>query len=222
MQAGLDKNKDQTYFLWTITQKQLSKTLFPIGDLEKSEVRKIAKKAGLLTAEKKDSQGICFLGEVSMKEFLMKLAKPMRGVVLGDGGEEIGYHEGAILYTIGERRGFTITKKTPNDKPYFVVSKDIESNTITVSDKLDVESPVFNGRELKLEKVNWISGDPEEGKKYQARIRYRQPLEKCEIRDGDTVIFDDTQKAVAVGQSVVVYDEEVCIGGGIINSVISN
>jgi len=228
LQAGLDKNKDQSYFLWTLTQKQLSKTLFPIGDLEKSEVRKIAKKAGLLTAEKKDSQGVCFLGEISMKEFLKKLAKPEPGKVIGEGGEEIGHHDGSIIYTIGERRGFTITKKTPNDKPYFIVSKDLEKNTITVSDKLDAESPAFNGKELKLGKVNWISGEPEEGKKYHARIRYRQELQECLIvfsrqsafnSASVRVRFSETQKAVAVGQSVVVYDGEVCLGGGIIQSI---
>lgn len=216
--TGCDSNKDQSYFLWTLTQKQLSKTLFPVGALEKPEVRRIAKEAGLLTAEKKDSQGICFLGEISMKEFLTKLAKSTRGKVLGEGGEEMGYHDGAILYTIGERRGFTITKKTPNDKPYFVVSKNIKDNTITVSDKIEDGGPIFNASVIELENINWINGAPEENKKYSARIRYRQELQSCYIKDNQ-VIFDQAQKAVAVGQSVVVYDGEVCLGGGIIKNI---
>jgi len=224
---GVDGNKDQSYFLWALTQKQLSKTLFPVGGLEKPEVRRIAKEAGLLTAEKKDSQGICFLGEVSMKEFLKKLAKPTKGKVLGEGGEEIGYHDGAILYTIGERHGFTITKKTPNDKPYFVVSKDIENNTITVSDNMGEQGPIFNATEVVLEKINWINEVPEENKKYSARIRYRQELQNCTIKylrlsASESLcicVFEEKQKATAVGQSVVVYDREVCLGGGIIESI---
>lgn len=227
--TGADGSKDQSYFLWTLTQEQLSKIIFPIGDIEKPEVRKIAKKAGLITATKKDSQGVCFLGEISMKDFLTRLADPREGDVLNEEGIVIGKHNGSILYTIGERRGFLITKKTPNDKPYFVVSKDLEKNTITVSDK-ENEGALFNGKVIKLIKTNWIPNEPKSGK-YMARIRYRQLLQPCTFQLLNTVlntgcltqtvgvVFDSAQKATAVGQSVVIYDGEKCIGGGIIEEI---
>ncbi len=221
--AGKDKNKDQSYFLWTLTQEQLSKILFPIGDIEKPEVRKIADKAGLLTAEKKDSQGVCFLGEISMKEFLTRLAEPVPGNVLNEDGDIIGTHNGSILYTIGERRGFLITKKTPNDKPYFVVSKDLEANTITVSDKEEKGSALYNAKKMTLRDVNLLP--TAQSGKYQARIRYRQPLQPCLLNcsklcfEQCVVEFDEAQKAVAIGQSVVVYDGDKCLGGGIIDLI---
>jgi len=216
---GLDDNKDQTYFLWTLTSEQLSKVLFPIGHLQKSEVRALAKKAGLLTAEKKDSQGICFLGEVSMKDFLRKYVSTEVGEVLNENGEVIGWHEGALLYTIGERRGFTITKKTPEDKPYFVIAKDIDANTITVSDKREGISPLFNARRILLENMVW-STPPIEGGVYTGRIRYRQELQECTFESSSLVTFNTPQKAVALGQSVVLYDGEVCMGGGIMKELI--
>ena len=216
--VGKDKNKDQSYFLWTLTQKQLNKTLFPIGDIEKPEVRKIAKKLGLSTAEKKDSQGVCFLGKFDMKDFLGHYMKGNSGKVLNEKGEIIGKHNGAIFYTIGQRHGFEIIKKTTSCKPLFVIAKNLQKNTVTVSENptQDIEKT----KEIEIENVNWISGKtPDLSKKYSARIRYRQTLSLCKIKKNDddfVVSFDKYQKSVSSGQSIVIYDGESCLGGGII------
>ncbi len=170
MLAGKDKNKDQSYFLWTLGQKQLSKTIFPVGDLEKSEVRRLAKKFKLPNAERKDSQGLCFVGPVDVKDFLAQYAPQKNGDVLDVKGKVIGNHPGALFFTIGERHGFRVTKKTPNDEPYFVVAKDMKKNTITVGHKKDSLSGMK--KEFNLESVNWISGAPITGKKYTARVRH--------------------------------------------------
>lgn len=219
MLAGKDINKDQTYFLWTLTQKQLSKTLFPIGDIEKPEVRKIAKKLGLSTAVKKDSQGVCFLGKFDMKEFLTHYIKEAPGKVLNEKGEEIGVHDGVLFLTIGQRHGFKITEKTPNDSRYYIISKDIVKNTITVSQDL-VKIVESESRVVKLRNISWTQDTmPDLNKKYSARIRYRQPLEECEIKKIGNDIelhFTNPQKAISSGQSAVIYDMEICLGGGII------
>ena len=133
LMEGADKNKDQSYFLWTLTQKQLKHVLFPVGHLQKSEVRKLALKFGLPQATRKDSQGLCFLGQVDMKEFLGRYISPKKGDVLNRNKEIIGHHNGAIFFTIGERRGFTITKKSDKEVPLYVVAKDIKRNTVTVA-----------------------------------------------------------------------------------------
>jgi tRNA-specific 2-thiouridylase len=218
--AGEDKNKDQSYFLWTLTQKQLSKTLFPVGNIEKPEVRKLAKKFGLETAIKKDSQGLCFIGKVDMADFLKHFIKTTPGNVLNEKGEIIGRHEGIELYTLGQRHGFEITKKTESDGRYFIVSKDSKNNTLTVSHK-QITSEDISNTEIKLKNVNWtLDIEPDFRKEYSARIRYRQPLEKCHLEKGPnnlTIIkFNKPQKAITPGQSVVIYDKEVCLGGGII------
>jgi len=214
MLAGRDKNKDQTYFLWTLTQEQLKHVLFPIGDLEKPEVRKIAKKFDLLTAEKKESQGLCFVGMVEMRDFLKRFLPEKRGNVLNEEGRVIGYHDGAYYYTLGQRHGFVITEKTPDDKPRFIVAKDVKKNTITVSDKTgDFEQRVSDKKEIEIGDVNWINGKlPDLNKKYQARIRYRQPLQNCKVFEGSVageirVVFDEFQKSVSSGQSLVLYDD---------------
>ncbi|MBU1557909.1 tRNA 2-thiouridine(34) synthase MnmA [Patescibacteria group bacterium] len=223
MLAGVDNNKDQTYFLWTITQERLKHVFFPIGDLEKPEVRKIAKKFDLLTAEKKDSQGLCFVGMVEMRDFLKLFLPEKRGDVLSEKGEIIGYHDGAYYYTLGQRHGFIITEKTPDDKPRFIVGKDVNKNILIVSDKTGEQiKRVSDGKEIEISNINWISGqEPSLDKKYQARIRYRQPLQDCKISRGlasgeMVVIFDEVQKAISSGQSLVVYDGEECLGGGVI------
>ncbi len=217
--AGKDKNKDQSYFLWTLTQKQLSKTLFPVGNMEKLVVRKLAKKFGLETAEKKDSQGLCFIGKVEMAEFLKHFIKTKSGKVLNESGEIIGTHEGVELYTLGQRHGFKITKKTTTEDRYFVISKDFKKNTITVSHNPLLEADV-SSKEIKLKEVNWTLGQaPDFTREYSARIRYRQPLEKCRFtQSGKNLVikFTNPQKAPTPGQSVVFYDGEVCLGGGII------
>ena len=131
--AGRDKNKDQSYFLWALTQRELSKTLFPVGNIKKTDVRRLARKYGLPTASKKDSQGVCFIGKIDMADFLKHFLKTKPGKVLGEKGEIIGIHQGAELYTIGQRHGFNITHISPNSGRNFVIEKNIKNNTITVS-----------------------------------------------------------------------------------------
>jgi len=218
--AGVDKNKDQSYFLWTLTQEQLKYCLFPIGGYQKSEVRKMAEKFGLPTAQKKDSQGLCFVGKVDMKEFLERFIPKKAGDILNQEGEVIGRHDGVFYYTIGQRHGFEITKKGVDDKPYYVVAKDLKKNTIIVSfkNKLGSAIPKF-GKLVEVGEVNWIMGRmPDLGKKYKARIRYRQVLQDCWLQESGGKMFVEFDKSqnVASGQSIVVYDGEVCLGGGVI------
>jgi tRNA-specific 2-thiouridylase len=218
--AGTDPNKDQSYFLWNLRQEQLAHILFPIGDIEKPDVRKLAKKFKLPNSDKKDSQGLCFIGKVDIKEFLSHYMDPKEGNVLDESGKAIGHHDGAFFLTIGERHGFVIDLKTPHDRPYFIVSKDIEKNTITVSNK-DQQGLLAQAKTLvRLEKTNWISGAPELDKKYHGRARYRQPLEDLVftlIKEGTAEAeFSKPQNALTPGQSLVVYDGQECIGGGII------
>ncbi len=220
--AGEDKNKDQSYFLWTLTQEQLGKILFPVGDIEKLRVRKLADKYGLGTAIKKDSQGLCFIGKIDIKDFLKNYIKEKKGNVLDDMEKVIGKHDGAFYLTIGQRHGFTITEKTPNDSPYYIISKDIKKNIIVVNHSPKLEN---DSNKVRLEKVNWILGEePDLSKKYSARIRYRQPLEECVIVQSPKLKvksyelhFTDPQKSITSGQSAVIYDGEVCLGGGIIS-----
>lgn len=214
--AGEDSNKDQTYFLWTLTQEQISKTLFPVGNIEKPEVRKLAKKFNLPNAEKKDSQGLCFIGKIDIKDFLSHYMESKKGNVLNEKGEVIGEHDGAFFFTIGERHGFTITEKTPHDEPYYVISKDIEKNTITVANK-NVEGNLPNGiSKITLTEVNWNQGEALTGKKLTGRTRYRAELQEITFTDEKTVTFSTPQSTISPGQSLVIYDGNVCLGGGVI------
>ena len=213
-----DLNKDQSYFLWTLTQEQLKHCLFPLGDLLKSEVRKIAKKNGLATAEKEESQGVCFIGEFNMEDFLKKYIKQKKGKVVTAGGKIIGEHNGLAFYTIGQRHGFGFGGGEGG--PYYIVEKDFKNNRLIAAEKKDEKK--FSRKEVVVENANWISAIPKKGKKYQARIRYRQPLEECEAaeisKDSTKIIFKNSQRAVTPGQSLVIYDGEKMIGGGIIQS----
>src|SRR3989344_714941 len=219
-----DKNKDQSYFLWTLTQEQLKYSFFPIGEYEKLKVRKIAEKFGLPTARKKDSQGLCFIGKLNMADFLKNYIKEKNGDVLDKNGEIIGYHNGIVFFTIGQRHGFTITDKSAYDKPYYIVSKNILNNTITVSHKnaLTISRIGEDKKKIKIKDINWINGKiPNMNKKYKARIRYRQLLQDCKIIknsviDDYEIKFDKFQNTAALGQSIVVYDGEECLGGGVI------
>jgi tRNA-specific 2-thiouridylase len=238
---SVDKNKDQSYFLYTLTQDQLKHILFPVGHLTKPEVRNLAEKFGLPTASKKDSQGLCFIGKVDMKEFLKHYIKTEKGDVLDTDGNVVGFHDGALLYAIGERHGFTITKKTPNDPRYFVVSKDMEKNTITIGDKSDESiKQNFDAKVIIIKDLHFISPDLEnkikkEKKAFECeiRIRYRQEKQKCSVEkisgQGENnagkkeywkIAFENPQSGVSIGQSAVLYDGEVCLGGGIIEAVI--
>jgi tRNA-uridine 2-sulfurtransferase len=215
---GEDNNKDQSYFLWTLTAEQLDHVLFPIGHLEKPEVRKLAKKFELPQAIRKDSQGLCFLGQVDMKEFLKDHIDENRGEVLNEKGDVIGYHPGALFFTLGERHGFTVTEKTPEDKPMYVVAKDIQRNTLTVSSQFQntkSQPALPAGRVTKFEvrNINWIDGEPKT--KIQCRYRYRQEKINCTM-EGNTVNFIEPQ-LISAGQSIVFYDGEICLGGAIID-----
>lgn len=212
-----DESKDQSYFLWTLTQKQLSKIIFPIGNLKKTEVRKLAKKFKLPVAEKRDSQGICFLGAIDLKEFLKHYIKPKKGKVMNTKGEEIGHHDGVVFHTLGERHGFTITKKSPNDGPYYVVGKDVKKNLLIVSQNysdISLSKSVY-----KIEKTNWIGDVPNPKKTYTAQIRYHGEFLPCKIqiksKSTAEVIFAKPT-IVAAGQSIVIYDKNVCLGGGVV------
>jgi tRNA-specific 2-thiouridylase len=214
--AGDDKNKDQSYFLWTLNQDQLSKTFFPVGNIEKTEVRKLAKKFQLPNAIKKDSQGLCFIGKIDIKEFLSHYIESKKGNVINESGEVIGEHDGAFLFTIGERHGFTILKKTPNDSPYYVISKNIKNNTITVANK-NSEGDLPNGiKKVSLRDINWNQGTILIGRKLMARSRYRELLQEIEIINENTIEFTNPQFTISSGQSLVVYDGNICLGGGII------
>lgn len=209
---GADTQKDQSYFLWTLTEKDLEHVLFPIGHMEKAQVRSLAKKFNLPVSEKKDSQGICFIGDVDMKKFLSHYIDLEPGNVLNMWGEVIGEHSGALLYTIGERHGFDIHRKTPDSKPFYVIAKNVENNTITVADNIsDIQRA--SPRKVQLTRENWISTQERE---CEARVRYRQPRIKVRIEDNE-VHFTEPQ-IVASGQSIVFYRGDECLGGAILSA----
>lgn len=209
-----DLNKDQSYFLWTLTQKQLKDCMFPLGDLTKPEVKAIARKNHFDTADKAESMGVCFIGEFNINDFLKKHIKPKKGKIVTDSGKIIGEHEGVAFYTIGQRHGFS----GGGGVPYYIVAKDIKKNILTVSDKAGEVD--FYKKEVELTNVNWISGEkPKENKMYQARIRYRQELQKCKIKiigKKVRVNFLTPQRAITAGQSLVIYDGKTMLGGGVI------
>jgi tRNA-specific 2-thiouridylase len=231
--AGIDSSKDQSYFLWTLNQDDLEHILFPVGDLTKPEVRQLAEKFKLPNASKKDSQGLCFVGKINIKEFLSHYIEFQPGNVLDKNGEIIGRHPGALFFTIGERHGFTVTKKTPNEERFFVIDKDMEQNTITVSDRTHNNQSRFPAEKTaRLTRVNWISGGTwdyssamklrKNDNEYplQARIRYRQPLQNIKIVSVNIsevmIELENSQDSLTPGQSLVIYDGEECVGGGII------
>ncbi|HRZ30463.1 MAG TPA: tRNA 2-thiouridine(34) synthase MnmA, partial [Candidatus Paceibacterota bacterium] len=222
LQVSADQDKDQTYFLWNLKTEQLPKILFPVGKYTKTEVRALARKFKLPTSEKKDSQGLCFVGKIDFKDFLKREIKEKRGDVINERGEVIGHHDGATFFTLGERHGFEITTKTPDDKPYYIIAKDVKKNTLTVStQKYQGESLIS---EVKIEKTNWIGNQcPENsplkasqglssGHNLLARVRYRQALQKCQItkldlKTGGAIITFATPQLAVPGQSLVLYDK---------------
>jgi tRNA-specific 2-thiouridylase len=220
MLEAKDDNKDQSYFLWTLTQNELAHTLFPIGDILKPQVRELALEFGLPTAAKKDSQGLCFLGKIDLKDFLGHYFKEQKGDVIDDETDEIvGTHDGAWFYTIGERHGFTTFAETSNEKPYYIIAKDVKENTLTVSHKESIDAPLMPTREIRIANANWISGVTPLRKKISARVRYRQELVSCKVgqdADGLFVEFDKDQGIVSAGQSIVFYHAGECLGGGVV------
>jgi tRNA-specific 2-thiouridylase len=210
-----DSNKDQTYFLWTLNKDDLEHVFFPIGHLSKDEVRKEAETRGLYTHAKKDSQGLCFIGNIDVKDFLKKELGVKKGDVLSEEGTVIGEHDGAMFFTVGERHGFTITKKKGDIDAYYVTRKDLDKNTIIVS---TIAPSAHVGNEITLEKVSFVSKDIAEGK-YAARARYRASLINVELVKKDNtwkIISKEEGLSPVSGQSLVLYKEDLCIGGGII------
>ncbi len=216
LERNKDTTKDQVYFLWTLTQEDLRHTLFPIGHLKKTEVRMIAKKYKIPVATKKDSQGVCFLGPLDMKDFLKHYIETKKGDVLDEKGNIIGKHDGAVFFTLGERHGFTIIKNSKNNLPYYVIAKDIDKNIITVSNFFRT---VPGGRTILCDNTNWINRIPKEGRIYKAQIRYHGEMFDCTVK-----IINKTEAEIKFkknilidkGQSVVIYDDKICIGGGIV------
>jgi tRNA-uridine 2-sulfurtransferase len=226
-----DKNKDQTYFLWTLRQRHLSHTLFPIGEYTKPEVRELAQKFGLPTAKRRESQGLCFLGKIDMKELLSHYLPQKIGAVVDTRGEEIGEHDGAWFYTLGQRHGFRTSKKSSSETPWYVVSKDIERNILVVSHASQGEcgdgqvySQYSAYATTHLIRCNWINDAPVENQEYGARFRYRQELQKCTVlgcreNEVDIVWNQSPQTPIPEGQSLVLYSGEQVMGGGIIERI---
>lgn len=217
MKRGVDTEKDQSYFLWTLTHMQLEKALFPVGHLPKSEVRKLAEKYNLPTATKKDSQGICFLGQVDIPNFLSHYIELKSGEVLLEDGTVVGSHRGALVYTIGQRHGFNITHKAFAGKIFYVTNKNIEDNTLIVG----TTAPTTKGGFDFVLHDCILRGELKVGDELEAQTRYRQKPFIVSITDVTattlTITPKETVETPAVGQSCVLYKGEVCIGGGIIN-----
>src|SRR3989338_6743907 len=211
---GADRNKDQSYFLYTLGQQELARTLFPVGGLQKKEVRILARQFGLPVAQKADSQGLCFVGDVSMKDFLSRYIKLESGHVLDPNGNIIGRHDGAALYTIGQRHGFNIERVAGERAPHYVISVDIPSNSIRVSSRREDASR----KEAFIDEARWIADVPPMPFRAQAQTRYREHSSDAVIAEttgGVSIAFEESHIA-APGQSLVIYDGEKCLGGGII------
>ncbi|WP_064611220.1 tRNA 2-thiouridine(34) synthase MnmA [Streptobacillus moniliformis] len=218
---GVDNNKDQSYFLCGLNQKQLEKVLFPIGEYEKIEIRKIAEKYNLKTAKKKDSTGICFIGERNFNEFLSKYLPAKDGNIVDINGNILGSHHGLMYYTIGQRKGIGLgNTKEGTGEPYFVVDKNVEKNELIVAQGDD---NLLYSKGLIANKFNFIN-EIELPFRCTVKFRYRQNdvsavIDKIE-EDRYQIIFDEKQRAVTLGQIVVLYDGEKCLGGGIIDQII--
>ena len=219
-----DGSKDQSYFLYRLNQAQLSKTLFPLGTYLKREVREIARQAGLINAEKKDSTGICFIGERPFQEFLSKYLPREPGDIKTPEGKVVGKHEGLMYYTLGQRQGLKIGgSRESNGEPWFVAAKDMDKNELIVVQ--GHEHPLLLNDGLKAGQLHWISEEqPITNWVYAAKTRYRQPDAPCEIdkisADEVEIKFGQKQWAITPGQSAVVYESNVCLGGGIITGAI--
>jgi len=213
LKQAVDTNKDQTYFLYRVTEDALKKTLFPLGEFTKPTVREMAKERGLYTAAKKDSQGICFVGQIGIREFLSQYVEQTAGAIIDKRtGKKLGQHDGAIFYTIGQRHGLDIG----GGLPYYVVGKDMNKNEVYVTTDLNDDS--LWKPELTLTAVHWINEAPTAGE-YQIRVRHRAVLAAAELSyEDDTVRLNlkDAERAIAPGQSVVIYRGEDCLGGGIV------
>jgi tRNA-specific 2-thiouridylase len=223
MLRGIDGNKDQSYFLYTLNQQQLNKSLFPVGELDKSEVRKIAEEQGFVTADKKDSTGICFIGERKFKDFLEQYIPAQPGEIEDDQGNIIGKHSGLMYHTLGQRKGIGIGGlANKSEQPWYVVSKDLTRNVLIVGQGHDHPLMLSNG--LVASQLHWVDKDNlADSFRCTAKSRYRQTDFSCLVERVDQenwkITFDDKQRAVTPGQSVVLYKDEQCLGGGIIDTI---
>ena len=208
---GIDPNKDQSYFLYTVTQEALKHTIFPVGEYTKPEVRQLAQQFGLSTSHKPDSQGLCFVGEIDLKTFLMQRVAQLRGPIVTTHGKQLGEHDGISFYTIGQRTGLKIAA----DRPYYVAALQPKTNTVVVSQ--DLEDLLRT--EMTIENLHWI-GKPPAANKIEVQIRYRQKPVAAALAaistDQATITFDEPQRAVTPGQSAVLYTGDQVLGGGII------
>lgn len=211
-----DDNKDQTYFLYRVSEEALRKTLFPLGEYTKPEVRALAKKFGLATAQKKESMGICFVGKVGIKEFLSQYVETSPGDIIDETGEVLGRHDGAIFYTIGQRSGLGVG----GGLPYYVVGKDMARNEVYVTRDLDDKR--LWSEQLRLTDIHWINDQPADGMAVQVRSRHRAPLVKGTLDIASSkqgtlqVALESPIRAATPGQSVVIYDGDHVLGGGVI------
>jgi len=218
-----DKNKDQSYFLHGLNQQQLKQSLFPLGDMVKTQVRDIAQQLGLHIHNKKDSTGICFIGERKFSDFLKNYININQGDIVNTEGVVLGKHDGVNFYTIGQRQGLGIGGlNTSNEQPWYVVDKDLENNQLIVAQ--GNQHPALFNVSLKIEQMHWI--DPsvfDQHRPIQAKIRYRQHPQNCHLRNFNgqpsqlILDFEQPQRAVTPGQYAVLYDQEQCLGGGIIS-----
>ena len=220
---GVDHNKDQSYFLYAVGHEQLARTLFPVGELEKSEVRRLAEEAGLDVFDKKDSTGICFIGERNFTAFLSEYLPAQPGEIRTMDERVIGHHNGLMYHTLGQRQGLGIggVKGFP-EAPWFVLHKDLDNNVLYAGQ--EHEHPWLMSDTLVAGQLAWVSGEaPETGRPLTAKVRYRQPDQAMRVTavEGErmTVNFDSPQRAVTPGQSIVLYDGDVCLGGGIIETM---
>ena len=222
---GIDDSKDQSYFLHAVNEAAFSRTLFPIGEMKKTEVRKIAEEYGLITAKKKDSTGICFIGERRFKDFLEQYLPGQPGNIESSDGDIIGQHSGLMYYTLGQRQGLGIGGlKTSDDNPWYVSGKDLSRNTLIAVQ--GGSHPLLFSDSLKVSELHWINGLPEEIIKNentdfscQAKTRYRQDDQQCQViktEGGYLVKFNTPQRSLTPGQSVVLYRDSICLGGGVI------
>ncbi len=220
---GIDSGKDQSYFLHAVSEAALRETLFPLGELRKAEVRALARDAGLATHDKKDSTGICFIGERPFREFLAGFLPARPGIIRSADGQELGRHDGLMFYTLGQRQGLGIGgRRDAGDAPWYVAAKDSATNELIV---VQGDHPLLYSRELLTGPPSWIGTPPRfrDGMRCAARVRYRQEDQGCRVTaagDGRLqVVFDSRQRAVAPGQYAVFYDGERCLGGAVIERV---
>ncbi len=219
---GLDGNKDQSYFLHAVGETEFSKSLFPVGEMEKPDVRKLAEEFDLVTHNKKDSTGICFIGERRFKDFLAQYLPAQPGKIVNENGEVMGEHSGLMYHTIGQRQGLHIGGvKGGSEEPWYVAVKDLENNQLIVVQGKN--HPLLFSPELEASQCHWINGAaPSQEFRCMAKTRYRQADQACLVKvnsSADTleVIFDEPQRAVTPGQSVVFYEKDMCLGGAVID-----